>query len=53
VTIKFKLRDTKTQSSFTFFYYYFYYSLSYIVSSLHMNQDREVDSGPKTVLQMQ
>jgi len=38
-------RDTKTQSSFTFFYYYFYNSVSYIDSSLHVNQDSEVDSG--------
>ena len=38
-------RGTKPQSSFSFFYYYFYYSIVYIDSSLHVNQDREVDSG--------
>ena len=38
-------RDTKTQSSFSFFYYRFYNSVSYIDSSLHVNQDSEVDSG--------
>jgi len=30
-----------------------YYSVSYSISSLYMNQDREVYSGPKIVLQMQ
>jgi hypothetical protein len=28
-----------------------YYSVSYSVSSLRVNQDKEVDSGPKIVLQ--
>jgi hypothetical protein len=38
-------RGTETQSSFTFFCYYFYYSVSNIDSSLHVNQDEEVDWG--------
>jgi len=55
VSIKFKLEGHKN----TVFLHSLlgirsiYYSLSYSVFSLHVNQDREVDSGPKSVLQMQ
>ena len=38
-------RGPKTEPSFTFVCYYFYYSENYIDSSLHVNRDREVDSG--------
>jgi len=55
VTIKCKLERHKN----TIFFHFLlgisriYYSVSYSVSTLHVNQDREVYSGPKIVLQME
>jgi len=55
VTIKCKLEGHKNKIYLHFFLGIsrIYYSVSYSVLSLHVDQDREVDSGPKIVLQMQ